>query len=70
MTKDLFPNFVNVSPQTHQREQWRDKLTKSGKNNFPITKKVPGIRLDTGDPHLKRRLPTLPLAQYHRRCEA
>ena len=50
MTKDLFPNFVNVSPQTHQREQWRDKLTKSGKNNFPIAKKVPGIRLDTGDP--------------------
>ena len=27
MTKDLFPNFVNVSPQTHQREQWRDKGT-------------------------------------------
>ena len=37
---------------------------------FFINKKVPGIRLDTGDPHLKRRLPTLPLAQYHRRCEA
>ena len=50
MTKDLFPNFVNVSPQTHQREQWRDKLTKSRKNNFPIAKKSPASDWIPGTP--------------------